>query len=160
MFHNATMDIEAWVKSLPGNPSITAAANEAKIQKTTLFRQIERGQLSAETVISLCRAYRVDVAKGLISHGYCTTDDFELNDLSVEQALPSASWNQLFAEITRRVNASPMFEGEFELSLDTPVEITVPADFEERKARALRAANEGKAAAQKRTPRLEEPESP
>lgn len=129
------MDIETWISSLPGAPSITAVASEAGIQKTTLFRQIERGAISAENVILICQAYDIDVAAALIAHGYCTEDNFKVEALAVREALERADWSEIFDEITKRVNASPMFEGDFELSLDSPVHIPEPADLEEKRAR-------------------------
>lgn len=127
------MDIETWITSLPGAPSITAVASEAGIQKTTLFRQIERGAISAENVILICQAYDIDVAAALIAHGYCTEDNFKVEALAVREALGRAEWSEIFEEITQRVNASPMFEGDFELSLDSPVHIPEPADLEEKR---------------------------
>jgi len=127
------MDIETWITSLPGAPSITAVASAAGIQKTTLFRQIERGAISAENVILICQAYDIDVAAALITHGYCTEDNFKVEALAVREALGRAEWSEIFEEITQRINASPMFEGDFELSLDSPVHIPEPADFEEKR---------------------------
>lgn len=129
------MDIETWITSLPGAPSITAVASAAGIQKTTLFRQIERGAISAENVILICKAYDIDVAAALIAHGYCTEDNFKVEALAVREALGRAEWSDLFDEITKRVNTSGMFEGDFELSLDSPVHISEPADLEEKRAR-------------------------
>ncbi|MCQ4611860.1 hypothetical protein [Corynebacterium sp. CCUG 51687] len=128
------MNIETWITSLPGAPSITAVASEAGIQKTTLFRQIERGAISAENVILICQAYDIDVAAALIAHGYCTEDNFKVEALAVREALERADWSEIFDEITKRVNASPMFEGDFELSVDSPVHIPEPADLEEKRA--------------------------
>ncbi|SEB74255.1 hypothetical protein SAMN04488531_1703 [Corynebacterium coyleae] len=127
------MDIETWINSLPGAPSITAVASAARIQKTTLFRQIERGAISAENVILICQAYEIDVADALIAHGYCTETDFKVESLAIREALERADWSEIFDEITKRVNASPMFEGDFELSLDSPVHIPEPADLEEKR---------------------------
>lgn len=118
---------------MPGAPSITAVASAAGIQKTTLFRQIERGAVSAENVILICQAYDIDVAAALIAHGYCTEDNFKVEALAVREALERADWSEIFDEITKRVNASPMFEGDFELSLDSPVHIPEPADLEEKR---------------------------
>lgn len=121
---------------MPGAPSITAVASEAGIQKTTLFRQIDRGAISAENVILICQAYDIDVAAALIAHGYCTEDNFKVEALAVREALERADWSEIFDEITKRVNASPMFEGDFELSLDSPVHIPEPADLEEKRKRS------------------------
>ena len=155
------LNFTEWLSTLPGAPTPSVAAKKAGLNHTSLLRHAKKGQTTAENVIEIARSFGVDPVSALTKNGFLTPREVGVTgNLDIELALPSASWGQLFAEITRRVNASPMFEGEFELSLDTPVEIIPPADFEERKARALRLAKEGKAAAQKRTPRLEEPESP
>lgn len=53
--------------------------------------------------------------------------------LAVREALSRADWSEIFEEITKRVNASPMFECDFELSLDSPVHTPEPADLEEKR---------------------------
>lgn len=102
LLHNAPMKPDAWIKSLPGNPSITAAARAAGIQKTTLIRQLDRGTVSAENVIEIARAYDVSPVDALVATGHLRADEVKI--VGVELALGYATNHQLLGEVNDRVD--------------------------------------------------------
>ena len=91
--HNVSMDMEQWVRNLPGNPSLTSAARAAGIHKTTLIRQLEKDTLDAGHVIDLCRAHGKSPVDGLVETGYLTVED--LPDAAIIQALAKATNEQI-----------------------------------------------------------------
>lgn len=97
---------ERWLRDLPGSPSITSAARAADIQKTTLLRQLERGEISAENVIALARAHDASPADALVETGYLKPG--ELDGAGVPEALGHATNQQLLDEIHRRVDPEAM----------------------------------------------------
>lgn len=101
LVHNATMEHVQWFDSLPGKPSISAAARAANIQKTTLMRQLDRKNIPAENVIAICRAFGKSAADGLVETGYLTPGDFE--GAGVVEALSQATNQQIVDEISKRL---------------------------------------------------------
>lgn len=123
-----------WLASLPGAPTPSQAAEVARLPRPTLLRHAERERTTAENAIAIARAYDVSPADALVEMGFLEPDEVNASEaLAVREALGRAEWPDLFDEITKRVNASGMFEGEFELSLDSPVHISEPADLEEKR---------------------------
>lgn len=73
-------------------------------------------------------------ADALVEIGFLKPSEVNASEaLAIREALRRAEWSEFFDEITKRVNASGMFEGGFELSLDSPVHISEPADLEEKR---------------------------
>lgn len=101
MWHNATMDMKDWIASLPGSPLPTQAAEASGIDRSTISRQLKRGQLSAENVIAICRAFGKSAADGLVETGYLTPGDFE--GAGVVEALSKATNQQIVDEISKRL---------------------------------------------------------
>ena len=129
-----TLRFNEWLASLPGAPTPTQASYAAKLSGPTLLRHAERGYTTAENAIAIARAYGVAPADALVEMGFLEANEVNASDkLAVREALTRAEWEDIFAEITTRVNASGMFEGDFELSLDSPVHIPEPADLEEKR---------------------------
>ena len=125
-----------WLASLPGAPTPSQAAEAAQLPRPTLLRHAERERTTAENAIAIARAYGVTPADALVEMGFLEANEVNASDkLAVREALERADWSEIFDEITKRVNASPMFEGDFELSLDSPVHIPEPADLEEKRTR-------------------------
>lgn len=101
MWHNATMDMKDWIASLPGSPLPTQAAEASGIDRSTISRQLKRGQLSAENVIAICHAFRKSAVDGLIETGYLTPDDLE--GAGIVEALAQATNQQIVDEISKRL---------------------------------------------------------
>lgn len=98
------MDIQAWINDLKGEDSIRQASYLSGYAQTTLQRQLEKGQLTPQMVIALCRAYNRSPAQGLIETGYLYTH--EVGESSVVEALRLATNQQLLAEIDRRLDSA------------------------------------------------------
>ncbi|OHO31327.1 hypothetical protein HMPREF2656_10275 [Corynebacterium sp. HMSC034B08] len=96
--------------------------------RPTLLRHANRGRTAAENAIAIARAFDVSPADALVEMGFLRP-----SEVNAPEALGRAERSEIFDEITKRVNASPMFEGDFELSLDSPVHISEPADLEEKR---------------------------
>lgn len=94
------MTHEAWLAELIGTDSMRTASQKTEYAQTTISRQLSRGHLSPEMIISLCRAYDRSPVTGLIETGYI--NDFELQGPDVEVALREATNEQLLNEIMRR----------------------------------------------------------
>ncbi|EGT5594948.1 hypothetical protein B7O34_10390 [Corynebacterium striatum] len=94
------MNANDWLINLKGEDSMRAASQKSGYAQTTLQRQIDKGVLSPEMVIALCRAYDRSPVTGLIETGYI--NDYELHGPDVEVALREATNEQLLDEIMRR----------------------------------------------------------
>lgn len=94
------MNFETWLTELIGDDTRRTASSKAGMAESTLSRQLSRGHLSPEMVISLCRAYDRSPVAGLIQTGYI--NDYELRGPDVEVALREATNEQLLDEIMRR----------------------------------------------------------
>ena len=128
-------DFETWLSTLPGAPTPSMAAKKAKLNHSSLLNHARRGTTTAENAIAIARAFEVSPADALVEMGFLEPAEVNASDkLAVREALARAEWEDIFAEITTRVNASGMFEGDFELSIDSPVHIPEPADLEEKRA--------------------------
>lgn len=112
VLHNVSMEHNEWLEKLPGSPSITAAARESGIQKTTLMRQLDRGHIPAENVIAIARAYDVNVVDALVATGHLERS--ETNLVGIAEALGYATNQQLLDEINLRVDpdAVRLFHGD------------------------------------------------
>ncbi|WP_145941711.1 hypothetical protein [Corynebacterium glyciniphilum] len=180
------MDPKKWIESLPGTPSLTAAAKRSDIQKTTLIRQIDRGTIPSDNVIAIARAYGVNIVDALIATGHLEPTEVEI--VGVAQALGHATNAEMLEEMRKRVDpeavrlfhggdgeVTPHFDDEgaevFNFPGDTPEgdsgeqqehnESTPNVHGEGQDLdEVLRRANQLKGAAQRRTPRIEEPEDP
>ncbi|VFB07746.1 DNA-binding protein [Corynebacterium striatum] len=94
------MNVNQWLIELKGEDSMRAASQKSGYAQTTLQRQIDKGVLSPEMVIALCRAYDRSPVTGLIETGYI--NDYEVQGPDVEIALRQADNEQLLKEIMRR----------------------------------------------------------
>lgn len=180
------MEHNAWLADLIGPDSIRRASQKVGYAATTITRQLQRGALSSEMVISLCRAYGRSPVTGLIETGYLNS--WETEGVSIPYALDQATNKEFLEAIIRRSDpeARVLFGGGedvididddapdaevFDFPRDTPdgasdeqqePEESTPNvrsgrnDLDE----VLRKANRLEGAAQRRTPRIEEPENP
>lgn len=97
------MNFEAWLDDLKGDDNRATAAKKAGYAQSTITRQLGRGYLRPETVISLCRAYNRSPVDGLVETGYLYSHEVE--GVGVEQALDMASNEQVLKLIERRMTA-------------------------------------------------------
>lgn len=119
------MDIEEWFNELTGKASLRDAASRAGSTKSTLSRQIDKGRLSPEMVISLCRAYNRSPITGLIETGYI--QPWETQGVSIPYALEQATNQQILDEIIRRSDpeARKLFTNEtYPQAVDLPTTLT------------------------------------
>lgn len=76
------------------------ASRKAGYVQTTLQRQVDKGKLSPEMVIALCRAYDHPTVEGLVETGYLYPHEVETPGVNL--VLPKATNRQLLEEINRR----------------------------------------------------------
>ena len=94
------MNVNQWLIKLKGEDSMRAASQKSGYAQTTLQRQIDKGVLSPEMVIALCRAYDRSPVQGLVETGYI--NDYEVEGVDLAIALHDATNEQLLNEIMRR----------------------------------------------------------
>ncbi|MCK2199155.1 hypothetical protein MUN38_00155 [Corynebacterium callunae] len=99
-----------WLKSLPGEPSITSAARESGIQKTTLMRQLDRGSISPENVIEIARAFEVNPVDALVATGWLNANEVKI--VGVKAAIKYATNQEMYDEMMERVD--PLATGNVE----------------------------------------------
>lgn len=89
-----------WLEKLIEPDSIRTAASKIDSNGSTITRQLQRGGLSPEMVIALCRAYDHPAVEGLVETGYLYPH--EVDTPGVALVLPKATNRQLLDEINRR----------------------------------------------------------
>ncbi|MHC9651205.1 DNA-binding protein [Corynebacterium diphtheriae] len=94
-----------WFDRLPSSPKPTNAAKAARIQPTTLIRQLERGEISANNVILLARAYNANIIQALVDTGYVKPEEVE--QIGIDEALDQATNRQFLDAIWRRTDKDP-----------------------------------------------------
>ena len=94
------MNVNEWLIDLKGEDSMRAASQKSGYAQTTLQRQIDKGSLSPEMVIALCRAYDRSPVQGLVETGYI--NEYEVQGVDLAIALHDATNEQLLNEIMRR----------------------------------------------------------
>lgn len=94
------MENEEWLHDLISPDSIRQASLKVGKAATTITRQLQRGGLSAEMVIALCRAYERQPTQGLIETGFLKP--WETEGVAIPYALEQSTNQQLLDEILRR----------------------------------------------------------
>ena len=94
-----------WFEELTQSASGRAAADLAGISPATMNRQLARNVLSAETVISLARAYGRSPVRALLETGYLLPEETGMP--SPEELLQSLSDQQVIADVARRIDSEP-----------------------------------------------------
>lgn len=94
------MEHKTWIEALLGGDSMRQASQKVGYAQTTLQRQVDKGRLSPEMVISLCRAYDHPAVEGLVETGYLYPHEVETPGVNL--VLPKATNRQLLDEINRR----------------------------------------------------------
>lgn len=106
------MKHEEWIKGIEEGLTPTVAAKAAGLSHTTVIRQLNRSGLSAESVISIARAYKVSIIDALVDTGHIAEDEVKI--IGVVKALGYATNEQILNEMLSRVDpqATRMFHGE------------------------------------------------
>ena len=94
------MDHNEWIGQLIGEDSFRTAAQKISSNGSTITRQLQKGKLSPEMVIALCRAYDRPAVEGLVQTGYLYPHEVETPGVTL--TLPKATNRQLLDEINRR----------------------------------------------------------
>lgn len=93
-----------WMRATVGEDSRNAVAVNAEITQSTLNRQIDRGELSPESVVAIARSYSVPVLPGLVACGLITEQEAALKERQgLEEVLTAASDADLIRAILRRI---------------------------------------------------------
>mgnify|MGYP002712234108 CR=1 FL=1 len=100
MVHNEPMELQEWLSTLPGSPTVSQAADHSHVSKATLLRHAKTGKTTAEFVVTISRAYRVNEVESLVKLGFIT--DKAVDGYGIEAALSSATNEELLEEILRR----------------------------------------------------------
>lgn len=95
---NAAME---WYSKAVDGASVNAVAARSNLVQTTLARQVKKGELAAEAVIAVARAYGNDAIGALIATGYLASED--VRNHGVQSALTDALDVELAAEVVRRL---------------------------------------------------------
>lgn len=162
MVHNEPMKFSEWLDSLPTSPTPSQAAIKANISRATVLRHADKGTTTAEVLIPIARAYDTNPIDALISFGMLSIED--VRESAAHLVLSEVTNSEILAELNKRVDpdARRVFRGEGMGNVidladhvgGTPASPVVPDDEEIRAAEDE--SLQGKAAAQKRTPPLEE----
>lgn len=107
------MDINSWLSSLPGAPTPTEAAKQAKIPHATLLRHAQRGETTAENVIAIARAYGVAPVDALVELGFLTSEEAVSERLGIREALKGATIQEKWDSLADDVDGQRLFIGHF-----------------------------------------------
>ena len=94
------MELQEWLSTLPGSPTVSQAADHSHVSKATLLRHAKTGKTTAEFVVTISRAYRVNEVEALVRLGFITAE--AVDGYGIEAALSSATNEELLEEILRR----------------------------------------------------------
>lgn len=103
MQQNEDMETAAkFFLDLTGAKSIRAIASQAGLDASTTNRQLNgTNTLAVETVVAICRAYRLDFVEAFVAVGFLTEE--EAKSLGGKQSLANFTDLELANEIVRRV---------------------------------------------------------
>lgn len=113
MFHDEPVNLQEWVESLPGNPTLTQAAADAGLSKATLFRHAEKGQTTADNVIAIARVYGVPPVDALVTTGHLRPDEIGGERTSIKMALKRASIGEKWDSIAEDIDGMRLIVGRF-----------------------------------------------
>lgn len=107
-----------WFDRITNYASGRAAGAAAEIPIATLNRQLGKGELSAEFVIALARAYGVSPTASLVQTGYLNPD--EASDLTVAEMAELLTDQDIIRIMAFRINNNPeAWEGTFDEVIDS-----------------------------------------
>ena len=93
------------MRKVTNGDDVSTIARKAGTPRSTLYRQVERGELSVDNVLLIAKAYKVNPIHALVKLGFI--DAYWTNTLSTEAVLNAASEDALCAEILRRLKLGP-----------------------------------------------------
>ena len=108
---------QEWFNSTVGDDTINAAASKANVNQPTLNRRLKSGELTAELVISIARAYGVNPVQALIETGYLDTN--EARGTVTISKLADASDQELMQEMLRRIDTGKQISELWTTPLDS-----------------------------------------
>lgn len=146
-----------WFSRITRGDSNRQVAERAHVSDATLGRQLRAGTLAADMIIKVAEAYNESPVIALVDLGFMSAR--WVTEPGVVTALSRASDEELTDELLRRLNLLSDAPVDQLASERSNVHQLHVGDVDDDEA-ALREANELRGAAQKRTPRLDEPDSP
>lgn len=146
-----------WFARITRGDSNRQVADRANVSDATLGRQLRAGTLSADMIIKVAEAYNESPVIALVDLGFMSAR--WVTEPGVVTALSRASDEELTDELLRRLNLLSDAPVDQLASERSNVHQLHVGDMDDDEA-AVREANELRGAAQKRTPRLDEPTDP
>lgn len=150
-----------YFREATGERSMRAIAQRAGVEQTTFNRQLNgTSSLTVETVVAICRAYKLDMADTFVRAGFVTED--EAQRLGARLGLGAFSDLELAKEIVDRIargEASEALTGELPVPSDdaagrvVPIRANVPSPIENLTRRPPRTQDRAKIAANEAEPR-------
>ncbi|MFW9032725.1 hypothetical protein [Corynebacterium striatum] len=107
------MNIEEWLNTLPGSPTVSQAADHTPgVSKATFLRHADKEKTTAEYVIAIARAHNVNEIQALADMGFI--EEAAVVEMAIDKALGMATNSKLLEEINKRVDpeARRLFHGE------------------------------------------------
>lgn len=107
------MNIEEWLNTLPGSPTVSQAADHTPgVSKATFLRHADKGKTTAEYVIAIARAHNVNEIQALADMGF--VEEAAVVEMAINKALGMATNSKLLEEINKRVDpeARRLFHGD------------------------------------------------
>lgn len=132
------MDFNEWLKSLPGAPTPTTAARNARLVDATLIRHAAKGQTTADNVIAIARAYNVSPIDALVATGHLGADEASSARLDLRMALKGATVEELWDAMAEKVDGSRLFIehfprfGDLDISIDDSAPPASPRSVDPR----------------------------
>lgn len=131
-------DLAEYFRSLTRERSVRAIALRAKVEQTTLNRQLTgRSSLTVEVVVAICRAYDLDLARVFVSVGFITEE--EARRFGRNFALADFTDQELTREMVRRLDVGDATSGATE---PVPGEVVEDVLAERLAEKALRPEDE------------------
>jgi hypothetical protein len=96
------MDHKEWLKVATDGASFREVGRKIGVSDSVISQQLRRGRLLSETVIAICRAYDQSPIQGLVSTGYLTLDEVDL-----ERSTGETKWltgRELVQELAARLD--------------------------------------------------------
>ena len=90
-----------WMRKITNGDDVSTIARKTGTPRRTLYRQVERGELSVDNVLLIAKSYKANPIHALVELGFI--DAHWTNTPSTKTVLKTASEDELCAEILRRL---------------------------------------------------------